>query len=171
MVSVLDSLFEYEGCILKMLSGKQQSPWTILNTCTVHLVVLQAKCSYPHSHAGLPTIHSLIANKFYFTSCKQSIVGKSGNEVKMQTALVWITFQYHKGSGDSSDIYVNTKYSSAKLYCQTIGCGRQLMIIGACRVVWVPGQDLTTPHLMRNCGKCILSLVSTLYAIRTSVHA
>ena len=30
--------------------------------------------------------------------------------------------------------------------------------IGACRAVWVPGQDLATPHLMRNCEKGILSL-------------
>ena len=45
-----------------------------------------------------------------------------------------------------------------------------LASIGACRAVWVPGQDLATPHLMRNCGKRILSLHS-LYAIRTSVHA
>ena len=35
--------------------------------------------------------------------------------------------------------------------------------IGACRAVWVPGQDLATPHLMRNCGKRILSLDCTLY--------
>ena len=35
--------------------------------------------------------------------------------------------------------------------------------IGAYRAVWVPGQDLATPHLMRNCGKCILSLHCTLY--------
>ena len=35
--------------------------------------------------------------------------------------------------------------------------------IGACRAVWVPGQDLATPHLMRNCGKRILSLHCTLY--------
>ena len=42
--------------------------------------------------------------------------------------------------------------------------------IGACRAVWVPGQDLATPHLMHNCGKRILSL-HVLYAIRTSVRA
>ena len=41
-------------------------------------------------------------------------------------------------------------------------------VIGTCRAVWVPGQDLAMPHLMRNCGKCILSLHS-LYAIGTSV--
>ena len=44
---------------------------------------------------------------------------------------------------------------------------RQLFIvhaaIGACRAVWVPGQDLATPHLMCNCGKRILSLHCTLY--------
>ena len=36
--------------------------------------------------------------------------------------------------------------------------------------VGVPRQDLAMPHLMRNCGKRILSLHS-LYAIRTSVRA
>ena len=35
--------------------------------------------------------------------------------------------------------------------------------IGTCRAVCVPGQDLATPHLMRNCGKHILSLHCTLY--------
>ena len=35
--------------------------------------------------------------------------------------------------------------------------------IGAHRAVWVPGQDLDTPHLMRNCRKRILSLHCTLY--------
>ena len=27
--------------------------------------------------------------------------------------------------------------------------------VGACRAVWVPGQDLVAPHLMHNCGKHI----------------
>ena len=40
--------------------------------------------------------------------------------------------------------------------------------IGACRAVWVPGQDLATPHLMRNCGKRILS---SLYTVHMSVCA
>ena len=45
-----------------------------------------------------------------------------------------------------------------------LGCTNGLRnAIGACRAVWVPGQDLATPHLMRNCGKCILSLHCTLY--------
>ena len=35
--------------------------------------------------------------------------------------------------------------------------------IGACRAVWVPRQHLAMPHLMRNCGKRILSLHCTLY--------
>ena len=35
--------------------------------------------------------------------------------------------------------------------------------IGACRAVWVPGQDLATLHLMHNCGKRILSLHCMLY--------
>ena len=30
--------------------------------------------------------------------------------------------------------------------------------IGTCRAVWVPREDLAMPHLMHNCGKCILSL-------------
>ena len=42
-----------------------------------------------------------------------------------------------------------------------------LQHIGACRAVWVPGQDLAMLHLTRNCGKrtvCdCLSLYSTLY--------
>ena len=29
--------------------------------------------------------------------------------------------------------------------------------------MWVPGQDLATPHLMRNCGKPFLSLHCALY--------
>ena len=37
------------------------------------------------------------------------------------------------------------------------------MCIGACRAVWVPGQDLATLHLTRNCGKRILSLHCMLY--------
>ena len=41
------------------------------------------------------------------------------------------------------------------------GCG--VSSISACRAVWVPGQDLATPHLMCNCGKRILSLHCTLY--------
>ena len=44
--------------------------------------------------------------------------------------------------------------------CESEGIARG---IGTCRAVWVPGQDLTTPHLIRNCGKCILSLHCTLY--------
>ena len=34
--------------------------------------------------------------------------------------------------------------------------------IGACRAEWVPGQNLVTPHLMRNCGSA-LPLHCTLY--------
>ena len=44
--------------------------------------------------------------------------------------------------------------------CESEGIARG---IGTCRAVWVPGQDLATPHLMCNCGKCILSLHCTLY--------
>ena len=39
----------------------------------------------------------------------------------------------------------------------------QVVHIGACRAVWVPGQDLAMPHLMHNCGRCIFSLHCTLY--------
>ena len=35
--------------------------------------------------------------------------------------------------------------------------------ICTCRAVWVPGQDLATLDLMRNCGKRILSPHCTLY--------
>jgi len=38
-----------------------------------------------------------------------------------------------------------------------------LMYIGTCRAVWIPGQDLAMPHLMRNSGKCTLSLHCTPY--------
>ena len=34
--------------------------------------------------------------------------------------------------------------------------------IGACRAVWVPGQDLAMPHLIRNC-RSVLSLHCRLY--------
>ena len=34
--------------------------------------------------------------------------------------------------------------------------------IGACRAVWVLGQDLAMLHLMRNCGKGFWSLHCTL---------
>ena len=30
--------------------------------------------------------------------------------------------------------------------------GHSLNATGACRAVWVPGQDLAMPHLMSNCG-------------------
>ena len=43
------------------------------------------------------------------------------------------------------------------------------IVIGACRAMWVPGQDLATPHLMCNCRKRILSLHCTLY-IRLCTH-
>ena len=33
----------------------------------------------------------------------------------------------------------------------------------ALRAVWVPEQDLASPHLMRNCRKLILSLHCMLY--------
>ena len=36
------------------------------------------------------------------------------------------------------------------------------MTIGASRAGWVPGQDLATPHLMRNC-RSVLSLHCMLY--------
>ena len=36
------------------------------------------------------------------------------------------------------------------------------MTIGACGAGWVSGQDLATPHLIRNCGS-VLSLHCTLY--------
>ena len=42
-----------------------------------------------------------------------------------------------------------------------------LVHIGACRPVWVPGQDLATLHLMHNCGTYF---VTTLCAICTSVR-
>ena len=41
--------------------------------------------------------------------------------------------------------------------------------IGACRAVWVPGQDLALPYLVHNCGKHILSLHCTLY-VRLCTH-
>ena len=57
---------------------------------------------------------------------------------------------------------------AARIYCKwLIFCKPR--VIGACRAVWVPGQDLATLHLMRNCGKRVF--VTTLYAIRTSVYA
>ena len=40
--------------------------------------------------------------------------------------------------------------------------------IGACRAVWVPEQDLATPHLMCNCG-CVLHY--TVRCIRLSLRA
>ena len=44
--------------------------------------------------------------------------------------------------------------------------------IGACRVVWVPGQDLAKPHLMCNCGKRILLLLCMQYVhLCVSKHA
>ena len=43
------------------------------------------------------------------------------------------------------------------------------LAIGACRAVWVPGQDLAMPHLMHNCRKHILSLHCTLY-VRLCTH-
>ena len=46
MVSVLDSLLEWEGCILKMLSGKQQSP------CTIFKNLCKFKISPPHTKLG-----------------------------------------------------------------------------------------------------------------------
>ena len=46
----------------------------------------------------------------------------------MQTVLVWITFSTTKDLVTLWIFYVNMKYSSAKLYHQTICCGRQLMI-------------------------------------------
>ena len=42
-----------------------------------------------------------------------------------------------------------------------------LVHIGACRPVWVPGQDLATVHLMHNCGTYF---VTTLCTICTSVR-
>ena len=48
-----------------------------------------------------------------------------------------------------------------------------LQHMGACRAVWVPGQNLAMPHLMHNCGKhnSLWLFVTILYAIRTSVYA
>ena len=43
------------------------------------------------------------------------------------------------------------------------------LFIGTCRAVWVPRQDLSTPHLMCNCGKRILSLHCMLY-VRLCTH-
>ena len=51
-------------------------------------------------------------------------MGKSGNEGKMQTVLVWITFSTTKDLVTLQ--IINTKYSSPKLYCQAICRGRQL---------------------------------------------
>ena len=44
-----------------------------------------------------------------------------------------------------------------------------IQVIGTCRAVRVPGQDLAMPHLTRNCGKHILSLHCTLY-VRLCMH-
>ena len=41
-----------------------------------------------------------------------------------------------------------------------------VIALGACRAVWVPGQNLAMLHLMRSCRKQFF--VTTLYAIRTS---
>ena len=40
-----------------------------------------------------------------------------------------------------------------------MGLDTYVMDIGACRALWVPGQDLAMPHLMCNCGKHIISLL------------
>ena len=40
-----------------------------------------------------------------------------------------------------------------------MGLDTYVMDIGACRALWVPGQDLAMPHLMCNCGKRIFSLL------------
>ena len=38
-------------------------------------------------------------------------------------------------------------------HCKVLRCISCVVIrIGACRAVWVPGQDLATPDLMRNCN-------------------
>ena len=40
-----------------------------------------------------------------------------------------------------------------------MGLDTYVIDIGACRALWVPGQDLAMPHLMCNCGKHIISLL------------
>ena len=64
---------------------------------------------------------------------------------------------------------LNSLIIAAQIYFEKL-CAYILVGIGACRAVWVPGQDLAMPHLMRNCGKRT-HFVTTLYAIRTSVRA
>ena len=49
------------------------------------------------------------------------------------------------------------------LFIMATGMNTSSFIIGACRAVWVPRQDLAMLHLMRNCRKRILSLHCMLY--------
>ena len=44
-----------------------------------------------------------------------------------------------------------------------INLGRLVHTIGTCRAVWAPGQDLASPHLMRNWEKRIFSLYTVCY--------
>ena len=51
-----------------------------------------------------------------------------------------------------------------------MGLDTYVMDIGACRALWVPGQDLALPHLMCNCGKCIFHYtVCYRYVYATSI--
>ena len=68
---------------------------------------------------------------------------------------------------------LNSLIIVAKIYLEKV-CAYILVGIGACRAVWVPGQDLAMPHLMRNCEKHILSLHCMLYirlCVRKHAHA
>ena len=42
--------------------------------------------------------------------------------------------------------------------------------IGACRAVWIPGQDLATPHLMRNCGSVFCHYTVRYMSVRVSAR-
>ena len=86
--------------------------------------------------------------------------------------LEWLPFFVQKsfpklinGNTESGFCTIFSVPSVSVLHCdktKDVTCPL-LLAIGACRAVWAPRQDLATPHLMRNCGKCILSLHCTLY--------
>ena len=59
-------------------------------------------------------------------------------------------------------IHVRVFFSCVCLHARVCAC------IGACRAVWVPGQDLAAAHFNRNCGS-VLSLHCILY-VRLYVH-
>ena len=68
----------------------------------------------------------------------------------------------------SSENFEISELNSSCMRNDSPNCTLQIIMwyhrcIGTSRAVWVPGQDLATRHLMRNCGKRILSLHCALY--------